>query len=99
VARQQAHTSEIQDLKLQIELKGNEIRSLVSANDGLKGVNEELKVRIRPSSNRSGVDYRPSEPLLSRQQGSKAGRIWRKVPKTWSGRVKPLPFNWPSLTG
>jgi hypothetical protein len=47
VARQQAHMSEIQDLKLQIELKGNEIRSLVSANDGLKGVNEELKVRIR----------------------------------------------------
>ena len=46
VARQQAHAGEIQDLKQQIELKGNEVRSLTSTIDGLKGVNEELKVRV-----------------------------------------------------
>ena len=46
IARQQAHTGEIQDLKQQLELKGNEIRSLMSTNDGLKSVNEELKVGI-----------------------------------------------------
>jgi hypothetical protein len=45
VARQQGHAAEVQDLKQQIELKGNEIRSLNSTIDSLKGVNDELKVR------------------------------------------------------
>lgn len=43
VARQQAHTGEVQDLKQQIDLKANEIRSLNATIDNLKGVNEELK--------------------------------------------------------
>ena len=43
-AKRQAHESEVQDLKQQLELKTNEIRSLNTAIDGLKSVNEELKV-------------------------------------------------------
>jgi hypothetical protein len=43
-AKRQAHESEVQDLKQQLELKSNEIRSLNTSIDGLKGVNEELKV-------------------------------------------------------
>lgn len=44
-AKRQAHESEVQDLKQQLEMKSNEIRSLNTAIDSLKGVNEELKVR------------------------------------------------------
>jgi len=44
VAKRQAHESEVQDLKQQLELKSNEIRSLNTTIDGLKSVNEELKV-------------------------------------------------------
>ena len=43
-AKRQAHESEVQDLKQQLELKANEIRSLNTTIDGLKSVNEELKV-------------------------------------------------------
>jgi hypothetical protein len=70
----------------------------MSTNDGLKGVNEELKVPLIRIATRSGANQCPSEPLPLRQLGSKAAKILRKVPKTWNGRVKPLPFNWPSLT-
>lgn len=42
-AKRQAHESEVQDLKQQLELKANEIRSLNTSIDGLKSVNEELK--------------------------------------------------------
>ena len=43
-AKREAHLSEVTDLKQQLELKGNEIRSLGASIDSLKGVNEELKV-------------------------------------------------------
>lgn len=43
-AKRQGHESEVQDLKQQLELKANEIRSLSTTIDGLKSVNEELKV-------------------------------------------------------
>ncbi|KAG8759082.1 hypothetical protein FRC14_006704 [Serendipita sp. 396] len=43
VAKQQAHSSEVQELKQQLELKGNEVRNLNATIDNLKGVNEELK--------------------------------------------------------
>lgn len=43
-AKQQAQASEVLDLKQQLDLKGNEIRSLNSTIENLKGVNEELKV-------------------------------------------------------
>ena len=43
-AKRQTHESEVQDLKQQLELKANEIRSLNATVDGLKSVNEELKV-------------------------------------------------------
>ena len=43
-AKRQAHESDVQDLKQQLELKTNEIRSLNTTIDGLKSVNEELKV-------------------------------------------------------
>ncbi|EGN95951.1 hypothetical protein SERLA73DRAFT_170395 [Serpula lacrymans var. lacrymans S7.3] len=42
-AKRDAHVSEVADLKQQLELKSNEIRTLNSSIDGLKGVNEELK--------------------------------------------------------
>lgn len=42
-AKRQAHESDVQDLKQQLELKTNEIRSLNTTIDGLKSVNEELK--------------------------------------------------------
>jgi hypothetical protein len=43
-AKRDAHVSEVQDLKQQLEMKGNEIRNLNSSIDSLKSVNEELKV-------------------------------------------------------
>ncbi|KAI0328591.1 kinesin heavy chain [Cubamyces sp. BRFM 1775] len=42
-AKRDAHASEVQDLKQQLELKGNEIRTLNATIDSLKSVNEELK--------------------------------------------------------
>ncbi|KIM87108.1 hypothetical protein PILCRDRAFT_95952 [Piloderma croceum F 1598] len=42
-AKRDAHVSEVQDLKQQLEMKGNEIRNLNSSIDSLKSVNEELK--------------------------------------------------------
>jgi len=45
-AKQQAQASEVLDLKQQLDLKGNEIRSLNSTIENLKGVNEELKVEL-----------------------------------------------------
>ena len=43
-AKRQSHESEVLDLKQQLELKANEIRSLNATIEGLKSVNEELKV-------------------------------------------------------
>lgn len=42
-ARRDAHSGEVQDLKQQIDIKGNEIRTLNGTIDSLKSVNEELK--------------------------------------------------------
>ncbi|EIM90052.1 kinesin heavy chain [Stereum hirsutum FP-91666 SS1] len=42
-AKRDAHVGEVADLKQQIEMKSNEIRSLNASIDSLKGVNEELK--------------------------------------------------------
>ncbi|KAI9065179.1 kinesin heavy chain [Trametes sanguinea] len=42
-AKRDAHAGEVQDLKQQLELKGNEIRTLNATIDSLKSVNEELK--------------------------------------------------------
>lgn len=44
-AKRDAHAGEVQDLKQQLEIKGNELRTLNATIDGLKSVNEELKVR------------------------------------------------------
>jgi len=43
-AKRDAHVGEVQDLKQQLEMKGNEVRNLNSSIDSLKSVNEELKV-------------------------------------------------------
>jgi hypothetical protein len=43
-AKREAHQSEVADLKQQLEMKGNEVRSLNASIDSLKSVNEELKV-------------------------------------------------------
>ncbi|KIJ17423.1 hypothetical protein PAXINDRAFT_168086 [Paxillus involutus ATCC 200175] len=42
-ARREAGIAEVADLKLQVELKSNEIRSLNATIDSMKNVNEELK--------------------------------------------------------
>jgi kinesin family protein 5 len=42
-AKRDAHLAEVQDLKQQLELRAQEIKSLNANIDGLKGVNEELK--------------------------------------------------------
>ncbi|KAF8894635.1 kinesin heavy chain [Infundibulicybe gibba] len=42
-AKRDAHMGEVLDLKQQLEMKGNEIRSLNASIDSLKSVNEELK--------------------------------------------------------
>ena len=47
-AKRDAHASEVQDLKQQLEIKGNEIRTLNGTIDSLKSVNEELKVTWFP---------------------------------------------------
>jgi kinesin family protein 5 len=43
-AKRDAHQSEIADLKQQLEMKGNEVRTLNVSIDSLKSLNEELKV-------------------------------------------------------
>ncbi|KAE9391655.1 kinesin heavy chain [Gymnopus androsaceus JB14] len=42
-AKRDAHASEVSDLKQQIDLKANEVRTLNASIDSLKSVNEELK--------------------------------------------------------
>ncbi|KAG8901134.1 hypothetical protein FRB99_005550, partial [Tulasnella sp. 403] len=42
-AKREAHASEIQDLRAQLELKAGEIRSLQTSVESMKSVNEELK--------------------------------------------------------
>ncbi|TFY82627.1 hypothetical protein EWM64_g1390 [Hericium alpestre] len=42
-AKHEAHLSEVADLKQQLEMKSNELRSLNASIDSLKAVNEELK--------------------------------------------------------
>lgn len=46
----------MQDLKAQLEVKGNEIRSLQSSLESMKSVNEELKVGMAASSSHFGAD-------------------------------------------
>jgi len=43
-SKREAHQSEVVDLKQQLEMKSNEVRSLNASIDSLKSVNEELKV-------------------------------------------------------
>jgi kinesin family member 5 len=45
-AKRDAHLSEISDLRQQLEMKGNEARTLNASIDNLKSVNEELKVNL-----------------------------------------------------
>ncbi|KAJ7063350.1 kinesin heavy chain [Mycena amicta] len=42
-ARREAHISEVADLKQQLDLRNNEVRSLNATTESLKSVNEELK--------------------------------------------------------
>lgn len=45
-AKREAQLSEVSDLKQQLEVRNNEVRSLNASIDSLKSVNEELKVRV-----------------------------------------------------
>lgn len=45
-AKRDAHASEIQDLKQQLDIRSNEVRTLNATIDSLKSVNEELKVSM-----------------------------------------------------
>jgi DNA repair exonuclease SbcCD ATPase subunit len=42
--RRDAHLSEVQDLRQQLELKQNEIRTLIASIESLKSLNDELRV-------------------------------------------------------
>jgi kinesin family protein 5 len=48
-AKRDAYQSEVLDLKQQLEMKGNEVRTLNATVDSLKSVNEELKVSLNDS--------------------------------------------------
>jgi len=48
-AKRDAYQSEVLDLKQQLEMKGNEVRTLNATVDSLKSVNEELKVLLNDS--------------------------------------------------
>lgn len=50
-AKREAHVNEVHDLKQQVEIRANEIRNLNGTVDGLKSVNEELKVSGRSELN------------------------------------------------
>lgn len=45
--KRETHLKEVADLKQQLEMRSVEIRNLGSTIDGLKGVNEELKVEAQ----------------------------------------------------
>ena len=45
-AKREAHQNEVNDLRQQLELRSNEVRTLNATIDSLKSVNEELKVRL-----------------------------------------------------
>jgi uncharacterized protein YlxW (UPF0749 family) len=45
-AKREAQLSEVSDLKQQLEIRNNEVRSLNASIDSLKSVNEELKVSV-----------------------------------------------------
>lgn len=99
IGKRQAHESEVQDLKQQMELKSSEIRNLNAAIDGLKSVNEELKVCFllflcRVISHAYSSSARSRSPLL----GSKEERTWLRVLKILSELAKRSVFSWPSLT-
>ena len=55
-AKRDAHQSEVSDLRQQLEMKNNEVRSLNVSIDSLKSLNEELKV---------GFNFTVFEPSLS----------------------------------
>ena len=57
-AKRDAHLSEVFDLKQQLEMKANEIRSLNASIESLKSVNEELKVNEDPSRYKGWFDLR-----------------------------------------
>jgi hypothetical protein len=98
-AKQQAQTSEVSDLKQQLELKGTEIRSLNSTVENLKGVNEELKVESMVMSwvwvnlsERLHSEHLPSRPLVSR-----VGRTLRRVQRISSEHARRSLSNSPNL--
>jgi len=78
VAKREAHLSEVADLRQQLELRGNEVRSLNASIDSLKSVNEELKVgglnSTETLSNGRCHRYHPSAPLLLHPLVSKVER-------------------------
>jgi len=92
-AKRQAHENEVQDLKQQLEFKANEIRSLNTSIDGLKSVNEELKVChlfIRWLAPTGAVaDRRSRERLLSPRPELRAARTSRRARRTLNGPERP----------
>lgn len=100
-AKRDAHLSEAQDLKQQLDARSNEIRSLNATIDSLKSVNEELKVSLKLYLSISQADaentHLLSVHLLRLPRASKEARTWPSPLRTWSGRARQLAFNWPNL--
>ena len=94
-AKRQAHESEVQDLKQQLEFKANEIRSLNTSIDSLKSVNEELKVChlfIRWLA-QWVADRRSRERLLSPRLELRAARTSRRARRTLNGPERPSVYS------
>ena len=102
-AKRDAHASEVQDLKQQLEIKGNEIRTLNGTIDSLKSVNEELKVGterelLSGRCHAEAFDPPSSVHSLSRRLASRVARTSRRARRTLSGLAKRLACSSPNLT-
>ena len=91
--------SEVSDLKQQLEIKNNEVRSLNASIDSLKSVNEELKVRVIRNHAVHLFSIPLSAHLLSLPLELKAVRTLQKVPKILNGHERLLMFNWRNSMG
>ena len=101
-AKREAHLSEVADLKQQLEMRHADIRNLQSTVDGLKGVNEELKVVIIISQASQDADeillLKFSAPSRLHRRALKGARTWRRVLPILSALGRLSTCSWPNLT-
>ena len=98
-AKREAQLNEVSDLKQQLEIRNNEVRSLNASIDSLKSVNEELKVRVIRAAVQSLILIPLSAHLLLLPLGLKAVKTLQKAPKILSGHERLSMFNWRNSMG